>query len=458
MNGTICVFCLSVFVLIHIFSACFGRLGDNSKPFLFETLGRKCRVIYKILHRATYVAATCAYILYMKKIRIGDLKRHIRFFDKANIPLMVYGSFGIGKSQIVRESAIDKAESMPSRKFLNWMSASNEEKSDAIENPSKYFAFIDIRLSQLEPSDIRGIPNIFGHGENPCLQTIPWSWIVYICRDGASGTLFLDEINLAAPQIAASAYQVINDRIISDRRISSGVNIVAAGNSLRDTDIIYEMPNPLKDRFAEIEVEFNAEDWLKNWAVQNCHPYVYAFCSFKSEWIHHTFPKGEEKNITPRGIERVSTILKSADINSRDQLSPFIVDLIGASVGESWALQFKAYMSIYERINFKFLISNPESLLDKSSFNTERLYAVMGGLVERFSRIFRTSTDSNIEKIADMCALMRVAAYLPTNLFVLAFRQIKAIDESTVMDVLETDSKTRKIIGERHGGIIADVN
>lgn len=106
-------------------------------------------------------------------------------------------------------------------------------------------------------------------------------------------------------------------------------------------------------------------------------------------------------------------------------------------------------MSIYERINFKFLISNPESLLDKSSFNTERLYAVMGGLVERFSRIFRTSTDSDIEKIADMCALMRVAAYLPTNLFVLAFRQIKAIDESTVMDVLETDSKTRKIIGER---------
>ena len=173
--------------------------------------------------------------------------------------------------------------------------------------------------------------------------------------------------------------------------------------------------------------------------------------------MHWRFEK-REKNITPRGIERVSTILKSADINSRDQLSPFIVDLIGASVGESWALQFKAYMSIYERINFKFLISNPESLLDKSSFNTERLYAVMGGLIERFSRIFRTSTGSNIEKIADMCALMRVAAYLPTNLFVLAFRQIKAIDESTVMDVLDADSQTRKIIGERHGGIIADVN
>ena len=82
------MFCLSVFVLIHIFSACFGRLGDNSKPFLFETLGRKCRVIYKNMYRATYIAATCAYILYMKKIRIGDLKRHIRFFDKANIPLI----------------------------------------------------------------------------------------------------------------------------------------------------------------------------------------------------------------------------------------------------------------------------------------------------------------------------------------------------------------------------------
>lgn len=393
----------------------------------------------------------------MKKIRIGDLKKHISFFDKANIPLMVYGTFGIGKSQIVRESALDKAESMPSRRYLNWMSASNEEKFDAIKNPSKYFAFIDIRLSQLEPSDIRGIPNIFGQGENPCLQTIPWSWIVYICRDGASGTLFLDEINLAAPQIAASAYQVINDRIISDRRISSGVNIVAAGNSLNDTDIVYEMPNPLKDRFAEIEVEFNAEDWLRNWAVYNCHPYVYAFCSFKSEWIHHKFPKGEEKNVTPRGIERVSTILKSADINSREQLDLFIIDLIAASVGESWALQFKAYMSIYESINFKALTATPEALLDKSTFNTERLYAVMGGVVERFSRIFRNSTAPQIEKIADMCALMRIAAYLPTNLFVLAFRQIKAVDAHTVMDVLDADFDTRKIINERHGKVIANV-
>ena len=102
----------------------------------------------------------------MKRIKIGELKKHIRFFDGANIPLMVYGTYGIGKSQIVRESAIEKSEERSSRIFLNWMSATNEEKKSAIENPEKYFAFIDIRLSQLEPSDIRGIPNIFNTDES----------------------------------------------------------------------------------------------------------------------------------------------------------------------------------------------------------------------------------------------------------------------------------------------------
>ena len=393
----------------------------------------------------------------MKRIKIGELKKHIRFFDGANIPLMVYGTYGIGKSQIVRESAIEKSEERSSRIFLNWMSATNEEKKSAIENPEKYFAFIDIRLSQLEPSDIRGIPNIFNTENNPCLQTIPWSWIVYITRENASGTLFLDEINLAAPQIAASAYQVINDRIISDRRISLDVNIVAAGNTSNDTDIIYEMPNPLKDRFAEIEVQFNASDWLE-WAIKNCHPYVVAFCSFKSEWIHQTFENADEKDITPRGIERVSNILKYAQVNSREALNPFITDLIGAAVGETWALQFKAYMHIFEKINFKFLRQNPEVLLNKSDYNTEKLYVVMGACVEQIFKYCENIELDSIKKIQKIAEVLRILVYLPTNLFVLAWKQIRNKDVAEHhTSAIEVDNNLFNLLETRHGKILKEL-
>ena len=105
--------------------------------------------------------------LNMRNIKIGELKKHIILFDKAHVPLMIYGTFGIGKSDIVRSSAKDKAKKFSDRKFIDWMSADDSTKLDALKNPSKYFALIDIRLSQLEPSDIRGIPNIFNTQDIP---------------------------------------------------------------------------------------------------------------------------------------------------------------------------------------------------------------------------------------------------------------------------------------------------
>ena len=109
----------------------------------------------------------------MRIIKTGELKKHIELFDKAHVPLMIYGTFGIGKSDIVKKSAEEKALKYPERTYIDWMASSDEVKLDALKNPSKYFALIDIRLSQMEPSDIRGIPNIFNTQELPCLQTIP---------------------------------------------------------------------------------------------------------------------------------------------------------------------------------------------------------------------------------------------------------------------------------------------
>lgn len=67
---------------------------------------------------------------------------------------------------------------------------------------------IDIRLSQMEPSDLRGIP--FRNEE-----LVEWAIPAMLPdqqRHGSEGILFLDEITSAPPSVSAAAYQLILDR------------------------------------------------------------------------------------------------------------------------------------------------------------------------------------------------------------------------------------------------------
>ena len=94
-------------------------------------------------------------------------------------PVMLWGPPGVGKSQMVAQIAARHGVAMT-----------------------------DIRLSQMEPSDLRGIP--FRSGEH-----VEWAvpaMLPNVDRHGQDGILFLDEINAAPPSVSAAAYQLILDR------------------------------------------------------------------------------------------------------------------------------------------------------------------------------------------------------------------------------------------------------
>ncbi len=148
-------------------------------------------------------------------------------------PLMLWGAPGVGKSALVAQAA--RACAVP---------------------------MIDLRLSQLEPSDLRGMPF---QKEGRVEWAIP-SMLPDEVRHGARGVLFLDEINAALPQVAAAAYQLILDRRLGDYRLPAGWAILAAGNRLGDRGVTYAMPAPLANRFTHVELEPLIEDWLA-WAA-----------------------------------------------------------------------------------------------------------------------------------------------------------------------------------------------
>ena len=150
-------------------------------------------------------------------------------------PVMLWGAPGIGKSQIVSQVAVDHKVPM-----------------------------IDIRLSQMEPSDLRGIP--FKNGEQ-----VDWaipSLLPNVSHHGEQGILFLDEITSAPPTVSAAAYQLILDRRLGDYIVPEGWVIFAAGNRQGDRGVTYSMPAPLANRFSHYELDVNLDDWVA-WAYKN---------------------------------------------------------------------------------------------------------------------------------------------------------------------------------------------
>ena len=101
-------------------------------------------------------------------------------------PVMLWGPPGVGKSQMVAQAA--KRHGVP---------------------------VIDVRLSQLEPSDLRGIPFRVG-------DLVEWAVPALLPdekRHGPSGVLFLDEITSAPPSVSAAAYQLILDRRLGEYQV-----------------------------------------------------------------------------------------------------------------------------------------------------------------------------------------------------------------------------------------------
>lgn len=218
-------------------------------------------------------------------------------------PVMLWGPPGVGKSQIIAQ--VGQRHQAP---------------------------VIDIRLSQMEPSDLRGIP--FRSGD-----LVQWAIPALLpdaTRHGARGVLFLDEITSAPPAVSAAAYQLILDRRLGEYRVPDGWAIFAAGNRQGDRGVTYAMPAPLANRFSHFEVSVNLDDWA-TWAyASGIDERIIAFLRFKPELLFAFDPArtlaGEMAFPSPRSWEFAHRALqKFAD--RPDLLTGALAGCVGQAAG-----------------------------------------------------------------------------------------------------------------------------
>ena len=233
-------------------------------------------------------------------------------------PVMIWGPPGIGKSEIVAQTARD--HDLP---------------------------LIDLRLSQLEPSDLRGIPYRVG----TTVEWAPPATLPQEERHGPRGILFLDELTAALPTVAAAAYQLVLDRRLGDYRLPEGWLIIAAGNRVGDRGVAYAMPAPLANRFQHVWLRADVEQWLR-WAERvGIDPRIRQFLRSHPQWLTDFDPMAEPMAFaTPRSWVFADRVLKKSGGVAIDQLFLQLAGCVGPKAAEAFVRAQRLDNALLERI------------------------------------------------------------------------------------------------------------
>jgi len=228
-------------------------------------------------------------------------------------------------------------------------------KSELVEGITKELGglMIDLRLGQMEPTDIRGIPFY-----NKDIGKMDWAEPVELPDEATASqypvvVLFLDELNSAAPSVQSAAYQLILNRRIGKYKLPNNVVMVAAGNRESDKGVTYRMPTPLANRFIHQEMKVDFPSW-QEWAVNNnIHKDVVGYLSFAKQDLYDFDAKSASRAFaTPRSWTFVSQLLDDEDDNDT------ITNLIAGTVGEGLAVKFMAHRKVASKM------PNPTDILN----------------------------------------------------------------------------------------------
>lgn len=279
-------------------------------------------------------------------ITTTDLYSYLDTLIGADLPVFIHGSPGIGKSYIVAEVA---------------------KKHD--------LELVDVRLSQMDPVDLRGVPAIRNE------QTV-WMPPVFFPKDPeSSGILFLDELNSAPPSVQAAIYQLVLNRKMGEYALPEGWRIICAGNRISDRGVVFRLPTPLANRMVHLHVEARFDDFKLFAIREGLHSFVIGFLGFRPDLLTSEPVSEDDSNpafATPRSYHMLSNVLKHSSDPAK--IAPVVYGLIGYGAG----IEFLSYVKVYEKLpDVSAIYRGIYPDIDKSE--PALLYALVSAMVELYS-------------------------------------------------------------------------
>ena len=292
-----------------------------------------------------------------------------RLNEKNPPPVFLWGPPGVGKSDITRQAA----------------------EKEGIK-------VIDLRLSQMEPVDLRGVPYV-DNGSDATKWAVP----EFFPRDEETkAILFLDELASAEQSLQVAAYQLLLERQYGDYHLPSKVYVCAAGNRAEDHAISNPMSSALTNRMLHLDIAPDCDAWCE-WAVTNeIAPEVVGFIRMSPDSLFRLTEECERGWPSPRSWANVSKVLSYGFAGN--ELLACIVGL----VGEYAAAQFIAFRKHYQELgNIHEIMLDPKSKW-KTPSKDDMLYVVATAIAHW---IWRGKTIDEAAMLLD--GFFRIALQLP---------------------------------------------
>lgn len=249
----------------------------------------------------------------MTTTTLAKLETIIPILLNDNIPIMIWGPSGLGKTQVAKQIA-KKAK----LKLIDW------------------------RTNLRDPVDARGLPV-------PDMKAMSTSWLrpddlpFVGSKHGKEGVLLFDEINTGSPAMQNVCLQLVLERRVGEHILEPGWKIIATGNRAKDRGSINRMGAPLKNRFAHFEVEPDIESFISYGIENKLDPRLLAFLRFRKDFLHMP-PVNDDTNAfaSPRQWE-----VANKYVNQPRDIRPVIIESL---VGKNPAVEFEGFLRVYHEL------------------------------------------------------------------------------------------------------------
>lgn len=320
-------------------------------------------------------------------------------------PLLLWGPPGVGKSALFQELCAELG-----------------------------IGFIDVRLAQREPVDMRGLPVPRGDAVH-WLPSAEWPR-----EPGSRGIILFDELTAADRTLQVAAYEFILDRRLGDLyRVPDGWYICAAGNRARDRAVAGTLSSALANRFCHIEVAPDLDGWVRWAQSRGLHPDVIAFLRFRPALFFDMGGDLERGWPSPRSWERVALELQLAEA---DGLEPALLELlISGLVGPAAAVELRAFR------HWAAKLPDVQAMLEgripvQIPARADQRYALCGALVHYLWQ----GDEQGLRRRLD--GFFRITQKLSSD-----FAAMAMIDAATGSTAADTQARSQRLFG--HPGFAA---
>ena len=247
------------------------------------------------------------------------------------------------------------------------------------------FAYLDMRLSMSDESDFKYpyLEDLMSDGK--LIKVSGYAVPRWAYEANQRPTLIhFEELNRAPQFVRNAALQILLEREIGEFKFNSNVIMMASGN-LGDEDgtDVEEFDTALNNRFIHINHTLAVDEWIGDFATDNCHKLITSFIKAHPEQMYKT-SDNSKAYATPRSWTMLSEFIVcnyGMDASPRDFL-PLLKEVASGYLGNS-AMKFVQYCEDMLNISIQDVLNNFDGIKkDLEKYNRDKNSELIQSLKE----------------------------------------------------------------------------